>query len=201
MVLLVLRVEHIVACKLGCKCKRKNGGKTGEGHRETEKERGRQREREKDTKHSCANHSQDQLCRFSAKVAQLLDSLVRVSRRVDRDPHAQHLRMNPMVHAFSAASGSRADNARTIMALSSSWDVKCRSPSAVSHSCQRCKSSGLRSGEHGGKLVCDGALSSCHHQLDVSVPSAPCNVAGTRRPASECSIQPSSSSSSSASSS
>ena len=77
--------------------------------------------------------------------------------------HAKHLRMNPLVHACSVASGSRADSVRTTM-----------------------KSSGLRSGEHGGhvrswisrsfknalvhRLVCDGALSSCHHQLDVSVP-------------------------------
>ena len=33
------------------------------------------------------------------------------------------------------------------------------------------------------RLVCDGALSSCRHKLDVS---APCNVADTLLPAFEC---------------
>ena len=143
------------------------------------------------------------------KLVRRLDSLVRVSWRVERGQtrnacawpghrrrcsewpplartHAKHLRMNPLVHDFSAASGSRTDSVRTIMARNSSWDWNWRSPSAVSHSCHRWKSSGLRSGEHGGhvrswisrsfknslvrRLVRDGALSSCHHQLDVSVP-------------------------------
>ena len=94
--------------------------------------------------------------------------------------------MNPVVRAFSAASGSRVDIARTIMERNSSWDWNWRSPSAVSHPCQKGKSNGLKSGEHGGhvrswisrsfknasvrRLVCDGALSSCHRQLDVSAP-------------------------------
>ena len=81
------------------------------------------------------------------KLAQRLDSLVRVSRRVEKRSensvhvscsitggarngryartHVKHLRMNPVVHAFS---GSRADTVRTIMARSSSWDVNWRSP-------------------------------------------------------------------------
>ena len=43
LVLMVLRVEHMVACKLACECKRKRGGKKGEtgrqgdGERETER--------------------------------------------------------------------------------------------------------------------------------------------------------------------
>ena len=99
MVLVVLRVEHIVACKLGCKCKKKRGGKTG---RQGDRERERTTEREEDTKHSCANRSQDenwlplprskqelsrclQVLHPQQKLAQLLDSLVSVSRLVERD--------------------------------------------------------------------------------------------------------------------
>ena len=43
---MVLRVEHIVACKLGCKCKRKRGWKRQErqGDRKAEKERGAEKD-------------------------------------------------------------------------------------------------------------------------------------------------------------
>ena len=39
----------------------------------------------------------------------------------------------PVVRAFSAASGSRSDIARTVVALNSSWDVNWQSPSAPSY--------------------------------------------------------------------
>ena len=75
-----------------------------------------------------------------------------------------------MVHAFSAAAGSRANTARTIMARSSSLDVNWRFPSAVLSLLPEVKIEWAqvwrwisRSLENAlvRRLVCDGALSSC----------------------------------------
>ena len=117
MVLMVLRVEHIVACKLGCKCKRKRGGKA----RETKRWRDRDRAKETWTPNTYA------LARTTLKITigclcQSSSACADGARSVSAaTPRLRPFRSRPRLHSFAASADVTRLEHHDAAARASSW--------------------------------------------------------------------------------
>ena len=117
MVLMVLRVEHIVACKLGCKCKRKRGGKA----RETKRWRDRDRAKETWTPNTYA------LARTTLKITigcpcQGSSACADGARSESAaTPRLRPFRSRPRLHSFAASADVTRLEHHDAAARASSW--------------------------------------------------------------------------------